>query len=84
MSKINRKKNKTQSILEYLAVLIMVVGGGTAATIFFGSGVSSGLGQTENHIQEVLPQAVDNTYEATVVPLPEVVYTGEPGPGGTE
>ena len=78
---MNKKKIKikqAQSILEYLAVLAMVVLGGVVATMFFGQGVSSGLTQANQRLRGELPKTVDNTYQTEVITF-DVTYSGEGG-----
>lgn len=60
---------KAQSILEYLFVLIMAVLAVTGGSFIFNRGVESGLDESEDYVEGVLPTSVDDSYQG-----PEVGY----------
>lgn len=70
-----QSKIRAQSIIEYLAVLMMLLGGLVVGTILFGRGVSNGLTGAAAHVSGTLPQAVDNTHQANVITF-DVTYQG--------
>ncbi|MBU2265910.1 MAG: hypothetical protein KJ977_02615 [Candidatus Omnitrophica bacterium] len=62
---INSKK--TQSIVEYLLFLTMIVVGIYIGTGFLKAGVKNGLNQTQDYLQGSLPQTLDSTYQGQVI-----------------